>query len=353
MADQPSVWGIHDLVPDYRKYKTPKDFQRAGITVGGPSGCGFYRIVLPFDELERHGWKTGYMPGQPPPESAGYRVVAAQRMDKHAALPDWRRMRLKHRLVYEIDDDIFSIQQVNWQAYRTYARGEAQDAVAHAAQVADIVTVSTEPLAEVMRARTGHRDIRVLPNCIPGGVLDVEPYRDRKHFVAGWAGGSSHGADLAMIAPALREFLDGDKRARLHLAGTDFRKTIGRRAAFTDWVPVDDSLDYYRNLGFDAGLCPLTGTVFDQSKSNIKALEYMGLGIPVLASDCEPYRGTVIDGVNGYLCRTHEDWVRRLRELANDGEARAAMGAKARETAREWTISARWRQWADVYEELQ
>ena len=351
---QPSAWGIHDLVPDYKAFSSLKDFQVMDRPLkGGPSGCGWYRIVMPLDELARHGWKTGYAPGTPPAEAGDYRVLAAQRMDKHAALPDWRRFRLRHRLVYEIDDDIFSIERVNWTAYNAYHRGDAQDAVAHAAQVADVVTVTTEPLAEVMREQTGRSDVRVLPNCVPDGLLALEPYRDRRNFVVGWAGGASHAADVAMIAEPVRGFVEAHKRARLHLVGTDFRKTFECRAGFSSWVPSDASLEYYRLLGFDVALAPLTGTRFDASKSNIKALEAMALGIPVLASDCEPYRGTVIDGVNGYLCRTPDDWARRLRELYADREARLAMGAKARETAREWTIGARWKQWADTYQELQ
>ena len=348
-----SVWGIHDLVHDYRAFTSPADFMKEDRKAkGGPSGCGWYRIVQPLDELGRHGWRTGYAAGTPPGVSESYRVLVAQRMDKQAALPDWRRLRARHRLVYEIDDDIFSIERVNWGAYRAYSRGEAQDAVMHAAQVADVVTVTTEPLAAVMREKTGRADVQVLPNCIPDGLLALEPYRDRRHFVVGWTGGASHAADIAMIADPVREFVEAHKRATLHLVGTDFRKTVGCRAGFSSWVPSDASLDYYRLLGFDVALAPLTGTRFDQSKSNIKALEAFGLGIPVLASDAEPYRGTVIDGVNGYLCRTPADWARRLRELFHDQEARAAMGAKAREMAAAHTIGANWQRWAQVYQEL-
>ena len=39
------VWGIHDFVPDYRKYKSAEEFARAAANpkgvIGGPSGCGF------------------------------------------------------------------------------------------------------------------------------------------------------------------------------------------------------------------------------------------------------------------------------------------------------------------------
>ena len=76
------------------------------------------------------------------------------------------------------------------------------------------------------------------------------------------------------------------------------------------------------------------------------------MGIPVLASDLDPYRGLVTDGVNGYLCRTSADWAKRLRELTCDRAAREEMGTKARETARAHVISAGVRNWDAAYKSL-
>lgn len=331
----PSVWGVHDFDP----------------VTGAPSGCGWYRIIAPLAELRRRGWDAAYREGVPPQEAGSYKVIIGQRLDKAQALPVWRRLRASHRLVYETDDDWFSVPP---DRFRNPGGREAYlDNLTHAAQVADIITVSTGPLAEVMAAQTGHRDIRVVPNRVPEALLTLERNRNHRRVVAGWAGGSSHKADLAMIAPALREFTARHKRAELHMMGCEFAEVTGCKARFTNWVPCDATLAYYRNIDFDIGLAPLTGTRFDQSKSAIKALEYMALGIPVLASDCEPYRGVVIDGVNGYLIRRQRDWRRRLHELASDAAAREEMGAKARETARAHTIEGNWQQWADVYADLQ
>lgn len=331
-----SVWGVHDFDP----------------ATNSPSGCAWYRIIAPLTELKRHGWDAAWREGVPPAEAVGCKVIIGQRLDKPKALPIWRRLRASHRLVYETDDDWFSVPPERFRY--SYGRDVFLDSVTHAAQIADIVTVSTAPLAEVMARETGHRDIRVVPNRIPAALLDLERARNRRRLVVGWAGGATHEPDLALAAPALRDFLARDKHAELHLMGCDFRQAIGcPQARFTDWSPADAGLGYYRGIDFDVGLAPLTGTVFDASKSAIKALEYMALGIPVLASDCEAYRPVVADGVNGYLIRRRADWGRRLRELASDDAMRGEMAAKARETARAHTIEANWRQWADVYEELQ
>ena len=143
-------------------------------------------------------------------------------MDKHEALPHWRRWKARHRLVYEIDDDVFRVDVTNWMAYSTYKAPAIRDALGHAAEVADIVTVTTEPLAEIMREF--NPEVRVIPNVIPDGVLGIERCHQPK-VVIGWAGGASHARDLALVAGSLRHVIDRHgKRAEIHLYGTNYAR---------------------------------------------------------------------------------------------------------------------------------
>lgn len=315
------------------------------------SGCGWYRIKLPFGELANHGHDVKLELGDRAEarEMADYPVIVGQRMDKYDALPSWRRLRARSRLVYEIDDDVFSTDPVNANAHRVYSRADTQEAVAHAAEVANLVTVTTEALAEVMRRYNDN--VAVLPNCVPGELLETERHR-RDELTVGWAGGASHALDIALVAEPLGRFLDRTPKAAVHLIGTDYRPTIARagRCRYTKWDI--DPWGYYRNIDFDIGLAPLTESTFNRSKSPIKALEYAALGIPVIASDVGPYRDFVVDGVTGFLVRRRSDWGRRLDELAGDETLREEMGRKAREHAAQWTIQRNWHRWAQAYEGL-
>jgi len=313
------------------------------------SGCGWYRIRLPLGELAKRGHDVTTVLGAEvkAAPSMPYPLIVGQRMDKHAALPSWRRWRATSRLVYEIDDDVFNIDKVNWQAYGTYSRADVQDAVSHAAAVANLVTVTVEPLAEVMREH--NPNVAVLPNCVPDELLEHErPRRDK--VVVGWAGGASHAMDMNMVAAPLRRFVERNKHTELHLIGTDYAPTIRAPRRYTDWDA--DPWVYYRNIDFDIGIAPVVDTPFARSKSAIKALEYAALGIPVVASDIRPYRDFVIDGVTGYLVSKDHEWGKRLYELANDQAMREEMGRKAREHAANWAIS-RWAPaWEKAYEEI-
>jgi glycosyltransferase involved in cell wall biosynthesis len=330
----------------------------------GGSGCAWYRMKVPLAELARHdGYEVtlrsaGNERGNPPvtlQDMAGYDIIIGQRFNHFGGMGVWRKARTpSSRLIYELDDDVFSVTAINWQAYHIYSQPEVREAVMHQAQVADMVTVTTEHLAEVMREQTGNKNVVVLPNCIPGWVLDMkrEP-RDRP--AVGWAGGASHGMDVALIVSSVKRFLKRFPDWDFRLGGTDYRDTFraGDRVRFSPWVPVfEDPRAYYETADFDIGLAPLTGTEFDRSKSNVKILEWAARGIPSIASDCEVYRSFIRHGKNGFLVKEEHEWLKYMSELARDDDLREKMGKAARESASELTIERNWQRWAATYGSL-
>jgi glycosyltransferase involved in cell wall biosynthesis len=219
-----------------------------------------------------------------------------------------------------------------------------RDSITHCLQVADLVTVSTEPLAD--RMRQINPNVVVLQNRIDEHVLKLKrPRRDR--LTIGWAGGGSHFNDIKECARGLHQILRRNPDVEGHFIGADFRRLIDQPIRFTPWC--ESTIDYYRLIDFDIGLAPLLSTRFAETKSHIKALEYAALGIPVVASDCAPYRDFVIDGVTGWLVRREHEWASRLRDLINDESMRTEMGVKARELAAEWTIQRGWIEWETAY----
>jgi glycosyltransferase involved in cell wall biosynthesis len=321
-ADELSVFGFHD-----------------------GHACGWYRVRLPFDQLERNGHQVEVNYGWTE-RCEDYRIIVGQRVGKPEALPIWRRLKARHRLVYETDDDVFTIDSLNVAAYLTHSP-QIIDAVEFAATIADMVTVSTEPLAEVMRRYNDN--VVVLPNHIPDDLLTLErPVREQ--VTVGWAGGDSHLRDFEAVAPQLRRFLDRNPHVDFHTIGTSYLRPFKLRGRHTGWC--QDIWDYYRSVDFDVGIAPLADTVFNQSKSAIKAIEYAALGIPVIASDVEPYRPFVLDGVTGYLIRQPHEWGKRLRELTHDHAMRAEMAAKAKEHAANWVIGRGWPMWEQAYQSL-
>jgi len=319
-----------------------------------PDGCGYHRFWQPYAQLAQ---RSGHTVVVPPPgrhaflpdedEIAEFDVVARQRANGRHWLRAWRRWRQDGlaKLVYEVDDHILDGDQTD---LPDWLAAEVQETVVGCLELADLVTCSTEPLAAELRRH--NPNVVVIPNFMHEDLLAIERPR-REQVTVGWAGGFTHLQDLVEVQQPLRDLLHGvSPTPDLHMIGHDYRSLVGHVGRFTPWQP--NVWSYYQEIDFDIGLAPLRDTAFNRSRSAIKALELGALGIPVVASDMEPYREFVVDGATGFLCRTEADWYGRLRDLVHDAGMRAEMGAKAKEVARGWTIQQGWRRWADAYEQL-
>lgn len=285
----------------------------------------------------------------------GFDVVTAQRWNKHDGLGTWRRAAQWAKLCYELDDDLWNVTPENFNAYILYNRPDIQDATQHAAETADLITVTTEPLAQVMREVAGHDRVAVLPNCIPEWVTRL-PHTLHRRPRVGWQGGASHGVDIGQVASPVRRFLKRFGDWDLQLNGQDYRETFKAprdRVFWVPWVPVyEHAPKYYASINFDIGLAPLWPTSFARSKSAIKAIEYGARGIPTIASDIEPYRSVITHGVDGFLVKHDHEWLRYLSELAGDDDLREKMGEAAQDMARRHLIEDHWQDWANAYRGL-
>lgn len=68
-----------------------------------------------------------------------------------------------------------------------------------------------------------------------------------------------------------------------------------------------------------------------QVKSENRLTMKMAMGLPVIASPVPSYEKVIVQGENGYLARTREEWLACLEAL-RDPERRRAMGRRARES---------------------
>lgn len=264
----------------------------------------------------------------------------------------------RHRLVYEVDDDLFSIDPAQNQFAKVFKVPAVRQNMREALAIARMVTVSTAPLADKLRAF--NKNVVVLPNGFNKSIFDVPIPAGRgqggPNVVIGWQGSPTHTHDWAVAQPAVQQILeehhDTTPTAWVRFLGTPYLEGIPvDRFNFRPWT-TDIREHYGRVVRFDIGLAPLAETTFNRSKSNLRVIEYMALGLPVVASDTVSYRDTIEHGRTGFLARTHDDWVRHLRDLVNDPAMRSEIGQAAREAARAWTIEDRITLWEQAYESL-
>lgn len=324
------------------------------------AGCGHVRLIQPLRELARHGHEVTFIHYEKATETLrnakDYDVIIGQRFAGYDGMALWRRSRLpSNRLVYETDDDLFNLDKSNWAAYQQFNQPKIREAIKGYCELADLVTVTTRTLGE-LHVEHGARKVAILPNCIPEYVLEL-PRQQHDRPRIGWIGGSSHGVDVLQAVPAVRRFMKHHGDWGLFLGGTDYRPTFDlsdwSRMIFAEWKQInDDERAYYEMIDFDIGIAPVRETPFNKSKSAIKALEYNARGIPVVASDVQPYREYIKHGYNGFLVKDEQEWSHYLRLLADEPDLRNLMGANGRLTAQKWTVEENWKLWEQAYTDL-
>jgi glycosyltransferase involved in cell wall biosynthesis len=82
----------------------------------------------------------------------------------------------------------------------------------------------------------------------------------------------------------------------------------------------------------DIGVYPLPEEEWVLGKSGLKALQYMGVGVPVVASRIGAACEFIRDGENGFLAGSHEEWIDRITRLIADPALRESMGLAGRAT---------------------
>lgn len=87
------------------------------------------------------------------------------------------------------------------------------------------------------------------------------------------------------------------------------------------------------------GIMPLENDLWSQGKCGFKALQYMALGIPALASPVGVNSQIIDHGVNGFLCESEQDWEIYLEILIDRTLKRQEMGMEARQKiVREYSV---------------
>jgi L-malate glycosyltransferase len=87
---------------------------------------------------------------------------------------------------------------------------------------------------------------------------------------------------------------------------------------------------------FDIGVYPLPDEEWVLGKSGLKALQYMALGIPTIATAIGTIHRIIEDGKNGFLVHTKEEWKQQIIALMTDERLRQEIGSKAAKTVEQF-----------------
>lgn len=301
----------------------------------GGSACEYYRLRVPLDFLHERGDVDRMIGGTfkacaNPITGADQLpdVVIGQRVNRPDPARLWRMLAdgslgSRPRLVYELDDDLFNVAPSN-PVHSHYSKRETRETILECMSLADVITVSTAQLAgrvtrELWSYGNTAKPIVVIPNALPHIA-----YRHDKVWLnglgdthIGWAGSTTHEEDFDEVAHHLGRFMQRNPDTMFRVICSRVFLSILRKVPpdQIDHIPwVRPMPAYYQALdAFDVGIIPLRPSLFNQSKSDLKFLEYAARRIPVIASNCGPYE--VHNAAGRSIPATGHEWLSRLDDV--------------------------------------
>ncbi len=172
---------------------------------------------------------------------------------------------------------------------------------------------------------SGCRNIKIIPS-----VIDIKKYKinNSKNVipVICWIGSNSTIHNLELLKPVFQK-LAKDKEFILKIIGSDLYHIKDINCIKIKWSE-DTEVSELSNS--DIGIMPLINTRFAFGKCGYKLIQYMGVGLPVVASNIGSNNKIVKDGVNGFLADTQNNWFYYLKILLESYELREKLGRNGR-----------------------
>ncbi|MDR3429058.1 TIGR00180 family glycosyltransferase [Silvimonas sp.] len=291
-------------------------------------GCGHYRMIQPFQALKGAQKLSGAISFEllgvidqerfKPDVLIFQRQITAEQIEFMA-----RAKRLSGAYcIYELDDYLPNIPLKS--AHRDHMPKDVLKSLRRAVAHVDRFVVSTERLAE--QYADLHDNFHVVHNYLPESWWGNLPLIQTEHARprVGWAGGISHTGDLELIEGVVRELANEVDWVFFGMCPPKLRPYIKE---LHEGVPIEGYPAKLASLQLDLALAPLEHNQFNESKSNLRLLEYGACGFPVVCTDIEPYR---VDLPVTRVRNRHKDWIDAIRMHLDDLSATRQRGMELR-----------------------
>ncbi|MEW6163750.1 MAG: glycosyltransferase family 4 protein [Pseudomonadota bacterium] len=253
------------------------------------------------------------------------------------------------RIIFDLDDAVM---------FHELERGQPVDGkffnrFAAIAGVASSVVAGNSYLADFARATRSAPtcEVTVLPTPIDTARLPAKTtYADRSEFVVGWIGTKGNLQQLQGLADPLREVQARIPDMCLRVVADAALELPGVRVEFKPWRAEDEVADLH---GFDVGIMPLQDGLWNRGKGGYKLLQYMGAGLPAVASPVGINAEIIKHGDNGLLATSPSEWRDGLISMAGQAGLRQQLGSHARATVEStYSLDGYLHRYASLIEEL-
>jgi glycosyltransferase involved in cell wall biosynthesis len=253
--------------------------------------------------------------------------------------------RLNVPIIYDIDDPIFLPYRspVNgWMSLLKFSRKT------HSLfRMSDRVMAINDLIGDY--AREFNDSVSIVPNFVDTNVYRPASKPDGAQPQIVWTGSVSTLRNLHTIAEPLRK-LQAKYDVPLRVIANGETQIDGVRIDLREWSAEAEILNLQ---DCDIGIVPLLDLDWNPWKFFLKTVQYMAVGLPVVARNMGSNSEVIKDGVNGFLVETEKEWFDRLSLLIENKDLRLKMGDAARETAVDnYSMKTQITRVVDIFEEV-
>jgi len=256
------------------------------------------------------------------------------------------------KLVLDLDDSLWDIATDN-PAYKVFHyKSEALMNFTKICEDVDYVTTTNSYLRNIIVHNTmvPHEKIKLLPNYVD---LDLykhrSPFKDTNEIVLTHMGSTTHFHDLAKeeFGQGIDMIMKEYPNVVLKTIGAlipKYKERWGRRYTqvfgHTDvyhWIKDKDKFPMFMDEA-DILVTPLLENRYNRCKSQVKFLEASSAKKVGVWEKIRQYE-EIVDGENGFLAHSAQEWHDQIKKLIDDKELRRKMGEQAfKDVSDNWTI---------------
>lgn len=235
---------------------------------------------------------------------------------------------LRKRIIYDFDDAIWLTDKKNESKIEKYLRYRSK--VGSTCKWSYKISCGNRYLAEY--AKKFNQQIIINPTTIDTTVLhNPELYSETpttEGVIIGWTGSHSTLKYIDSIVPVIQKLQAVYSFVDFLIIANEKPDLNISRMKFIRWTRETEAEDL---LKIDIGIMPLPDDEWSKGKCGFKALQYMAMKKPCVASPVGVNSEIVEHGVNGFLAENSEEWYNHLEKLVRDKALRQQMGQSGRQ----------------------
>jgi len=229
------------------------------------------------------------------------------------------------KIVYDFDDALFvkAVSKFN----RFIGWLKSAEKISQIIALSDYVIAGNSFLYSY--AKKFNSSVTIIPTCMDTDYYTVKKsYTSSKSIKIGWIGSHSTVYNLSLLSEVLQK-LSFRYPVSVKIVGANFELPL--KGVKIESVPWDGERELEYLKEFDIGIMPMLDNIINLGKCGCKALQYMAVGTPAVASPVGVAGEIIEDGVSGFLCNTPEEWIEKLTFLIEDESLRKKIGLAGRE----------------------